>query len=180
MAVEFIHPIIVGKRALPALDVGPDFASRLPILLQPQDVAMGFAFPDPDAAAARALQAARERGALTFALAGGAAEYPFALPDQDPSARKFSRFSTTSSVRPFTCISSIENRDTTWEPPVSSIPRWPNRSSGSGASSRRCRPLSAMSCGTVLRSCAEGIDQGARTLQLASQVVWYEMSKLGA
>src|SRR5579871_5718322 len=37
VAVEFIHPIIVGKRALPALDVGPDFTTRLPTLLQPQD-----------------------------------------------------------------------------------------------------------------------------------------------
>src|ERR1051326_8422700 len=36
VAVEFIHPIIVGKRALPALDLGPDFPVRLPVLLQPQ------------------------------------------------------------------------------------------------------------------------------------------------
>ena len=25
VSVEFVHPVIVGKRALPALDVGPDF-----------------------------------------------------------------------------------------------------------------------------------------------------------
>src|ERR687886_2475254 len=35
VSVEFVHPVIVGKRALPALDVGPDFEARLPVLLQP-------------------------------------------------------------------------------------------------------------------------------------------------
>jgi len=35
VSVEFVHPVIVGKRALPALDLGPDFERRLPVLLQP-------------------------------------------------------------------------------------------------------------------------------------------------
>jgi D-sedoheptulose 7-phosphate isomerase len=34
VSVEFVHPVIVGKRALPALDLGPDFERRLPILLR--------------------------------------------------------------------------------------------------------------------------------------------------
>lgn len=86
VAVEFIHPIIVGKRALPALDLGPDFLLRLPVLLQPQDMAMGFAFTAPQAHApiAQALRTAQERGALTFALAGDTADYSFSLPDNDP------------------------------------------------------------------------------------------------
>lgn len=86
VAVEFIHPIIVGKQALPALDLGADFASRLPILVQPQDMVMGFAFEPslPDGPVQRALQSARERGALTFALAGETADYAFAPPDPDP------------------------------------------------------------------------------------------------
>jgi D-sedoheptulose 7-phosphate isomerase len=84
VSVEFVHPVIVGKRALPALDVGPEFESRLPVILQPEDMVMGFSFPDRDAAVERALLSARERGALTFALAGEAAEYPFGLPDRDP------------------------------------------------------------------------------------------------
>jgi D-sedoheptulose 7-phosphate isomerase len=71
VSVEFVHPVIVGKRALPALDVGSDFEERLPIILQEQDMVMGFAFPDRDAAVERALQVAQEKGALTFALAGG-------------------------------------------------------------------------------------------------------------
>src|SRR5215208_306094 len=70
VSVEFVHPVIVGKRALPALDLGPDFERRLPVLLRPEDMVMGFAFPKRDAAVERALLAARERGALTFALAG--------------------------------------------------------------------------------------------------------------
>ncbi|MBV9282843.1 MAG: SIS domain-containing protein [Chloroflexi bacterium] len=84
VAVEFVHPVIVGKRALPAMDLGPDFEARLPVVLRAEDMVMGFAFQGPDPAVDRALQAARERGALTFALAGEAADYPFSLPDEDP------------------------------------------------------------------------------------------------
>ncbi len=84
VSVEFVHPVIVGKRALPALDLGPDFETRLPVILQPQDMVMGFAFPERDAAVERALLVAKERGALTFALAGEVGDYPFALPDNDP------------------------------------------------------------------------------------------------
>lgn len=84
VAVEFIHPIIVGKRALPAMDMGPDFAARLPHLLQPHDMVMGFAFAAADfPPVAQVLQAAQERGALTFALAGENADYAFALPHTD-------------------------------------------------------------------------------------------------
>jgi D-sedoheptulose 7-phosphate isomerase len=84
VSVEFVHPVIVGKRALPALDVGPDFHERLPIIMQEQDMVMGFAFPDRDAAVERALQGAQERGALTFALAGETGDYAFDPPDDDP------------------------------------------------------------------------------------------------
>jgi len=84
VSVEFVHPVIVGKRALPALDLGPDFETRLPVILRPQDMVMGFSFPNRDAAVERTLRAAREQGAITFALAGESADYPFALPDEDP------------------------------------------------------------------------------------------------
>ncbi|MGF1471660.1 MAG: SIS domain-containing protein [Rubrobacteraceae bacterium] len=84
VSVEFVHPVIVGKRALPALDLGPDFESALPAVLRPEDMVMGFAFPKEDAAVERALLAAREKGALTFALTGGAGVYSFAPPDDDP------------------------------------------------------------------------------------------------
>src|SRR5215211_3429044 len=78
VSVEFVHPVIVGKRALPALDLGPDFERRLPILLRPQDMVMGFAFPSRDDAVERALLVAKELGARTFALAGEVGDYPFA------------------------------------------------------------------------------------------------------
>ena len=84
VSVEFVHPVIVGKRALPAMDLGPDFEAVLPILLQPQDMVMGFAFPSPEAEVERALRLARTQGALTFALAGEAGDYSFAPPDADP------------------------------------------------------------------------------------------------
>ena len=84
VSVEFVHPVIVGKRALPALDLGPEFETRLPVILHPQDMVMGFAFPERDEAVQRALGVAQERGALTFALAGEVGDYPFDLADEDP------------------------------------------------------------------------------------------------
>src|ERR671916_3177823 len=84
VSVEFVHPVIVGKRALPALDLGPDFERGLPVLLRPEDMLMGFAFPEADEPVERAVQAARERGALTFSLTGEGGEYSFSAPDEDP------------------------------------------------------------------------------------------------
>ena len=84
VSVEFVHPVIVGKRALPALDLGPDFERRLPVLLRPEDVVMGFAFPKVDESVERAVRAARERGALTFSLTGEVGEYSFAPPNGGP------------------------------------------------------------------------------------------------
>src|SRR3712207_1207582 len=48
VSVEFVHPVIVGKRALPALDLGPDVVTRLPVVLRPEDMMMGFAFLQRD------------------------------------------------------------------------------------------------------------------------------------
>src|SRR3712207_7761554 len=84
VSVEFLHPVIVGKRALPALDLGPDFETGLPVILRPEDMVMGFDFPEKDEAVERTLLVAKERGALTFALAGEVGDYPFGLPDKDP------------------------------------------------------------------------------------------------
>jgi D-sedoheptulose 7-phosphate isomerase len=84
VSVEFVHPVIVGKRALPALDLGPDFERRLSVVLRPEDMVMGFAFPEADDSIERAVRMARERGALTFSLTGKVGEYSFAPPDGDP------------------------------------------------------------------------------------------------
>ncbi len=85
VSVEFVHPVIVGKRALPAMDLGLDFEARLSILVQPDDMVMGFASADDDpASVSRSLQAARRKGAQTFGLSNESAEYAFAPPDDDP------------------------------------------------------------------------------------------------
>ena len=85
IAVEFVHPVIVGKRALPALALtndsaalseshtsgGPNFARQLSTLSRPHDIAIGFS---PDGGCVNvlaALQQARHRGLLALGLAGG-------------------------------------------------------------------------------------------------------------
>ena len=45
VAVEFVHPVIVGKRALPALAVT---ARELELLAEPDDMVIGFGTPLPD------------------------------------------------------------------------------------------------------------------------------------
>jgi D-sedoheptulose 7-phosphate isomerase len=87
VAVEFVHPVIVGKRALPALaltndsatlsglmagdDADMPFVRQLQVLARPQDIAMGFS-PDGNCANVVAgLRLAREIGLLTLGLAGG-------------------------------------------------------------------------------------------------------------
>lgn len=73
VSVEFVHPVVVGKRALPALDLSPMFRDWLSSLLRPEDMVMGFGPPGGDPEVADALRAARERGAQTFALPGDGA-----------------------------------------------------------------------------------------------------------
>src|ERR1700687_2540692 len=41
VSVEFVHPVIVGKRALPALDLSMLFQPWLSSILRPEDIAMG-------------------------------------------------------------------------------------------------------------------------------------------
>jgi D-sedoheptulose 7-phosphate isomerase len=76
VSVEFVHPVIVGKRALPALDVSRLFRAWLEASLQPEDMVMGFGPPEGDGEIHSALAEAGERGAMTFALpdAGSAAQ----------------------------------------------------------------------------------------------------------
>src|SRR6202161_2929691 len=42
VSVEFVHPVIVGKRALPALDLSMLFRPWLKTLVQPDDIVMGL------------------------------------------------------------------------------------------------------------------------------------------
>ena len=72
VAVEFVHPVIVGKRALPALALagdGGDLAAQVELLVRPDDIAIAFGIDEDGGGAARALAAARARGCLTIAFA---------------------------------------------------------------------------------------------------------------
>lgn len=84
VSVEFLHPVIVGKRALPALDLSLCFGSWLETIAQPQDMVMGFGPPEGDDEVEAALQKAHNKGALTFALPGQRADYATAAPSDDP------------------------------------------------------------------------------------------------
>ena len=73
VSVEFVHPIIVGKRALPALDLSLLPRPWLDVILRPEDIVMGFGPPQGDPEIEEALAAATARGAMTMALPAGAA-----------------------------------------------------------------------------------------------------------
>ncbi|MQY10132.1 Phosphoheptose isomerase 1 [Streptomyces sp. RB5] len=95
LAVEFMHPAVVGKPALPAVALGNDtatlsgigtregfaevFAHQLRALAGPDDIALGLT---PDGRCRnlhRAIATAREGGLLTVVLSGGdAADAPAA------------------------------------------------------------------------------------------------------
>ena len=48
VSVEFVHPVIVGKRALPALDLSILFRPWIEAILRPEDIVMGFGPPEGD------------------------------------------------------------------------------------------------------------------------------------
>jgi len=75
VSVEFVHPVIVGKRALPALDLSAAFEPWLKTLLQPEDIVMGFSPPEGDPDVRASLEWASKRGAMTFALPGRSGSY---------------------------------------------------------------------------------------------------------
>ncbi|MBA2389782.1 MAG: SIS domain-containing protein [Geodermatophilaceae bacterium] len=86
LAVEFIHPVIVGKRALPALSLTNDaayfsglaaagafvdtFAAQVRLLARPEDIALGISGSGRCANVAAGLVAADQLGLLTVALVG--------------------------------------------------------------------------------------------------------------
>jgi D-sedoheptulose 7-phosphate isomerase len=87
VAVEFVHPVIVGKRALPAIALTADvatvtgiaarsgmaaiFAHQLRYLAGPADIALGISADGNCASVLSGLLTARELGLLTIALVGG-------------------------------------------------------------------------------------------------------------
>jgi D-sedoheptulose 7-phosphate isomerase len=87
VAVEFVHPVIVGKRALPAISLTADvatvtgiaeregvaaiFSHQIRFLADPADIALGICADGNSPSVLAGLEAARERGLLTIALTGG-------------------------------------------------------------------------------------------------------------
>jgi D-sedoheptulose 7-phosphate isomerase len=84
VSVEFVHPVIVGKRALPALDLSILFKPWLESIASPDDIVMGFGPPEGDPEISAALRAAEARGAMTFALPGKRGSYAIESPTRDP------------------------------------------------------------------------------------------------
>jgi D-sedoheptulose 7-phosphate isomerase len=87
VAVEFVHPVIVGKRALPAISLTTDvatvtgiaerdgvaaiFAYQLRYLADPADIALGIDADGHSASVLAGLEEAHDLGLLTIALTGG-------------------------------------------------------------------------------------------------------------
>jgi D-sedoheptulose 7-phosphate isomerase len=81
VAVEFVHPVIVGKRALPALALtaeGGPVGDQVDLLVEPVDIALAFGEHRETVAA---LRVARERGCLTLAASRVGAEWEI-VPDE--------------------------------------------------------------------------------------------------
>jgi D-sedoheptulose 7-phosphate isomerase len=75
VSVEFVHPVIVGKRALPALDLSIAFRPWVETILRPEDIVMGFGPPEGDPEVSATLREAYTRSAMTFALPGSEGSY---------------------------------------------------------------------------------------------------------
>ncbi len=87
IVVEFVHPVIMGKRALPAVSLANDaatlsgitrlggfedsFAAQLRLHAAADDIALGISADGDCPNVVRALRTAQEAGLLTVALVGG-------------------------------------------------------------------------------------------------------------
>ena len=84
VSVEFVHPVIVGKRALPALDLSAMMQPWLDAICRPEDIVMGFGPPQGDPEVWAALDSAHRRGAMTFSLPGTDGSYALQTSVRDP------------------------------------------------------------------------------------------------
>jgi D-sedoheptulose 7-phosphate isomerase len=75
VAVEFVHPVIVGKRALPALMLRPD---QVRLIATPSDALIAFG----------ASAQMPPRGCLTIGFEPGSAQWVFEPPSDDPFVRQ--------------------------------------------------------------------------------------------
>ncbi len=108
VSVEFVHPVIVGKRALPALaltndsatmsvmmakgDIDSLFTHQMRVLARSHDIAMGFSLYGNDTNVLEALKQAKQMDLLSLYLTGGDGglskktqfDFDFVVPSQDP------------------------------------------------------------------------------------------------
>jgi len=92
VAVEFVHPVIVGKRALAAIALTGDegeLQCQLDLIAREDDIVIAFLAQDDDASAAtRALELARRRGCLTIGFSNIGADWEFEPPTDDDCIRQ--------------------------------------------------------------------------------------------
>ena len=89
VAVEFVHPVIVGKRALPAIGLaheGGPLPAQVELIAEADDIAIAFGARTTEIA--QSLEIARGRGCLTIAFSHGDAEWQFEPPGEDPFVRQ--------------------------------------------------------------------------------------------
>ena len=84
VSVEFVHPVIVGKRALPALDLSLLYRPWLQSIVRADDMVMGFSAPGGDADVTETLREAQSQGAMTFSLPGSDGSYSVGAATPDP------------------------------------------------------------------------------------------------
>jgi hypothetical protein len=103
MAVEFVHPVIVGKRALPAFALtGSDLVLRARVAVRPGDILIAVGAPPgaetSDQVVADLMRRAPAWGAASVWIgagprpAAGAADHVLWIADQDPMAPATGRF----------------------------------------------------------------------------------------
>jgi D-sedoheptulose 7-phosphate isomerase len=92
IAVEFVHPVIVGKRALPALGLTGEsgrIAKELELTLAPEDIVVAFGEPADGSDLLAAVATARSHGCLTVAFAAGlGSEWTLDPPTENPFVRQ--------------------------------------------------------------------------------------------
>ena len=93
VAVEFVHPVIVGKRALPAIGLageGGSLLAQVEVMAEPDDILMAFeAESDSSGETAAALLAAGALGCMTIAFGAVGAEWEFVPAESaDPFVRQ--------------------------------------------------------------------------------------------
>jgi D-sedoheptulose 7-phosphate isomerase len=91
VAVEFVHPVIVGKRALPAIGLageGGELRAQVAPIARPGDIAIAFGADQDGGEATRAIELVRERGCLTICFCVAGAEWEFLPPSGDPQVRQ--------------------------------------------------------------------------------------------